>query len=155
MTECHPTHPAISLRARQQHSPDQAISLPACSYFCNSSWLWGGGSLLYGEGWLNPLTRCCCRVTPDPPPPPLLGLQNGEGGRGGGLMGGGVLLAWGAGPQNTSKVVMSNQRFFKIVCFRFPTNVPQKIEYIRFWNKIHYRTKTSSFRCQNFRSKSN
>jgi hypothetical protein len=29
-------------------------------------------------------------------------------------------------------VVMSNQRFFKIVCFRFPTNVPEKIEYIRF-----------------------
>ncbi len=29
-------------------------------------------------------------------------------------------------------VVMSNQRFLKIVCFRFPTNVPLKIEYIRF-----------------------
>jgi hypothetical protein len=29
-------------------------------------------------------------------------------------------------------LVMSNQRFFKIVCFHFPTNVPQKIEYIRF-----------------------
>ncbi len=29
-------------------------------------------------------------------------------------------------------VVMSNQRFFKIVCFRFPTNVPKKIEHIRF-----------------------
>ncbi len=27
---------------------------------------------------------------------------------------------------------MSNQRFSKIVCFRFPTNVPKKIEYIRF-----------------------
>ncbi len=54
-----------------------------------------------------------------------------------------------------SFLVMSNQRFFKIVCFRFPTNVPQKIEYIRFWNKIHYRTKTLSFRFQTFRSKSN
>jgi hypothetical protein len=30
------------------------------------------------------------------------------------------------------QLVMSNQRFFKIVCFRFPTNVPKKIEYIRF-----------------------
>jgi hypothetical protein len=29
-------------------------------------------------------------------------------------------------------VVMSNQRFFKIVCFRFPTNVPKKIEHIHF-----------------------
>jgi hypothetical protein len=29
-------------------------------------------------------------------------------------------------------LVMSNQRFLKIVCFRFPTNVPLKIEYIRF-----------------------
>ena len=38
---------------------------------------------------------------------------------------------------------MSNQRFFKIVCFRFPTNVPKKIEYIRFLNKIHCRTKRS------------
>ncbi len=52
-------------------------------------------------------------------------------------------------------LVMSNQRFFKIVCFRFPTNVPKKIEYIRFWKKIHYRTKTFSFRSQNFGSKSN
>ena len=30
------------------------------------------------------------------------------------------------------RVVMSNQRFLKIVCFRFPINVPKKIEYIRF-----------------------
>ncbi len=52
-------------------------------------------------------------------------------------------------------LVMSNQHFFKIVCFRFPTNVPKKIEYICFWNKIHYRTKTFSFRFQNFWSKSN
>ncbi len=51
-------------------------------------------------------------------------------------------------------LVMSNQRFFKIICFRFPTNVPKKIEHIRFWNKIYYRTKTFSFRFQNFRSKS-
>ncbi len=29
-------------------------------------------------------------------------------------------------------LVMSNQRFFKIVCLRFPTNVPKKIEHIRF-----------------------
>ncbi len=29
-------------------------------------------------------------------------------------------------------LVMSNQRFLEIVCFRFPTNVPKKIEYIRF-----------------------
>ncbi len=29
-------------------------------------------------------------------------------------------------------VVMSNQRFLKIVCFRFPTNVPKKIEYFLF-----------------------
>jgi hypothetical protein len=33
-------------------------------------------------------------------------------------------------------LVMSNQRFFKIVCFRFPTNVPKKIEHIRFWKKF-------------------
>ncbi len=44
-----------------------------------------------------------------------------------------------------SFLVMSNQRFLKIVCFRFPTNVPKKIEYIRFWNKIHCRTKTFYF----------
>ena len=30
-----------------------------------------------------------------------------------------------------TQVEMSNQRFLKIVCFRFPTNVPKKIEYIR------------------------
>ncbi len=35
-------------------------------------------------------------------------------------------------PSSMPPLVMSNQRFFKIVCFRFPTNVPQKIEYIRF-----------------------
>ncbi len=33
---------------------------------------------------------------------------------------------------DAAKVVMSNQRFSKIVCFRFPTNVPKKIEYIHF-----------------------
>jgi hypothetical protein len=27
---------------------------------------------------------------------------------------------------------MSNQRFLKIVCFRFPTNIPNKIEYTVF-----------------------
>jgi hypothetical protein len=41
-----------------------------------------------------------------------------------------------------------------IVCFRFPTNASKKIEYIRFLNKIHCRTKTFSFRSQNFWSKS-
>jgi hypothetical protein len=30
------------------------------------------------------------------------------------------------------RLVMSNQRFFKIVCFLFPTNIPEKIKYIRF-----------------------
>ena len=56
----------------------------------------------------------------------------------------------------SSWLVMSNQRFLKIVCFRFPINVPKKIEYIRFLNKkIHCRTKTFSFRSQNFGSKSN
>jgi hypothetical protein len=29
-------------------------------------------------------------------------------------------------------LVMSNQRFLKIVCFHFPINVPKKIEYFRF-----------------------
>ncbi len=48
-------------------------------------------------------------------------------------------------------LVMSNQRFFKIVCFSFP----QKIEYILFLNKIRYRNKTFSLRSQNFWSKSN
>ena len=52
-------------------------------------------------------------------------------------------------------LVMSNQRFFKIVCFRFPPNVPKKIEFIRFWNKIYYRTKMFSFRSPNFWTKSN
>ncbi len=33
---------------------------------------------------------------------------------------------------STTVLVMSNQRFLKIVCFRFPINVPKKIEYIRF-----------------------
>ncbi len=47
-------------------------------------------------------------------------------------------------------LVMSNQRFSKIVCFRFPTNVPKKIEYIRFWNKVHFRSKTFSFRSKKF-----
>jgi hypothetical protein len=50
---------------------------------------------------------------------------------------------------------MSNQRFLKIVCFRFPTNVPKKIEYICFLNKIHYQTKAFSFKSPNFWSKSN
>jgi hypothetical protein len=50
-------------------------------------------------------------------------------------------------------LVMSNQRFFKIVCFRFPTNVPKKIEYIRFLNKIQYRTKTFSSDLRVFGSK--
>ncbi len=49
------------------------------------------------------------------------------------MVGGGLVVldieeAAEGGPQ----VVMSNQRFFKIVCFRFPTNVPKKIEHIRF-----------------------
>jgi hypothetical protein len=57
--------------------------------------------------------------------------------------------------KKVDKLVMSNQRFFKIVCFRFPTNVPKKIEYFRFLIKILYRTKTFSFRSQNFLSKSN
>ncbi len=52
-------------------------------------------------------------------------------------------------------LVMSNQRFFKIVCFRFPPNVPKKIEFIRFRNKIYYRTKMFSFRSPNFWTKSN
>ncbi len=61
-----------------------------------------------------------------------------------------------AGPHvSPAGLVMSNQRFFKIVCFCFSTNVPKKIEYIRFWNKIHYQNKTFSFRSQNFWSKSN
>ena len=35
-------------------------------------------------------------------------------------------------PRNGYALVMSNQRFLKIVCFCFPTYVPKKIEYIRF-----------------------
>jgi hypothetical protein len=31
-----------------------------------------------------------------------------------------------------TRLVMSNKRFLEIVCFRFPTNVLKKIEYIRF-----------------------
>jgi hypothetical protein len=38
---------------------------------------------------------------------------------------------------------MANQRFFKIVCFRFPTNVPQKIENIRFEKKFVIEPKRS------------
>jgi hypothetical protein len=38
---------------------------------------------------------------------------------------------------------MLNQRFFKIVCFRFPTNVPKKIEFIRFETKFIIETKHS------------
>ncbi len=68
-----------------------------------------------------------------------------------------ILIFWLYRPTRIFEaiLVMSNQRFFKIVCFRFPTNVPQKIEYIRFLNKIHCQTKTFSFRSQNFWSKSN
>ncbi len=75
---CLLAQPAIFLRARQQHSPDQAVSLPACSYSCSPSW-WGGGGLLYGEGWINPLTSCRCPVVPDPPTP-CLACRIGEGG---------------------------------------------------------------------------
>ncbi len=49
-----------------------------------------------------------------------------------------------------SSLVMSNQRFLKIVCFRFPTNVPKKNRMYSFWNKIRYRTKTFSFRSKIF-----
>ncbi len=38
---------------------------------------------------------------------------------------------------------MSNQRFFKIVCFRFPTNVPKKIEHIRLKKKFTIEPKRS------------
>ncbi len=41
-----------------------------------------------------------------------------------------LLLGWLV--EELSGVVMSNQRFLKIVSFRFPTYVPKKIEYIRF-----------------------
>jgi hypothetical protein len=44
-----------------------------------------------------------------------------------------LMLSW---------VVMSNQRFLKIVCFRFPTNVPQK-------NRIYLFLKQNSLSNQN------
>ncbi len=47
-------------------------------------------------------------------------------------------------------VVMSNQRFLKIVCLRFPTNVPPKNRINSFLKQIHYRTKTFSFRSKIF-----
>jgi hypothetical protein len=50
---CLLARPAMSLCARQHHSRDQAVSLPARSYSCNPSW--GGGGSLYEH---------------QPPPPP-------------------------------------------------------------------------------------
>ncbi len=44
-----------------------------------------------------------------------------------------------------SLLVMSNQRFLKIFCFRFPTDVPQKNRIFSFLKQIRYRTKTFSF----------
>jgi hypothetical protein len=41
---------------------------------------------------------------------------------------------------------MSNQHFFKIVCFHFPVNILQKIEYICFLFKIHNRCSLSDFK---------
>jgi hypothetical protein len=55
----------------------------------------------------------------------------------------------------SNRLIMSNQRYFEIVCFRFPTNVPKKIEYICFWNKIDCQFKTFSFSSQSFWSKRN
>ena len=52
---CLLARPAMSLCARQHHSRDQAVSLPARSYSCNPSW--GGGGSLYEH-------------QPPPPPPP-------------------------------------------------------------------------------------
>jgi hypothetical protein len=40
---CLLARPAMSLCARQHHSRDQAVSLPARSYSCNPSWGGGGG----------------------------------------------------------------------------------------------------------------
>jgi len=52
---CLLARPAMSLCARQHHSRDQAVSLPARSYSCNPSW-GGGGGPFFGP--------------PPPPPPP-------------------------------------------------------------------------------------
>jgi hypothetical protein len=43
---CLLARPAMSLCARQHHSRDQAVSLPARSYSCNPSWGGGVGSEL-------------------------------------------------------------------------------------------------------------
>jgi hypothetical protein len=41
------------------------------------------------------------------------------------------------------RLVMSNQRFFKIVCFRFPTNVPKKSNIFVFSTKFIVEPKRS------------
>jgi len=81
MTECHPTRPAISLRARQQHSPDQAISLPACSYYCNSSWWWGGGAC-YTVWWRMAQSTDQMLLSSGPWSPPFLACNMGKEGVG-------------------------------------------------------------------------
>jgi hypothetical protein len=56
--------------------------------------------------------------------------------------------------QDVSRVVMSNQRSFKIGSFRFAAFVPKKIECERFYIKILDRNQTFSVSSQNFWTKS-
>ncbi len=55
---------------------------------------------------------------------------------------GGVICESMPFDNGSSKLVMSNQRFFKIVCFRFPTNAPKK-------NRIYSFLKQHSLSDQN------
>jgi hypothetical protein len=77
---CLLARPAMSLCARQHHSRDHAVSLPARSYSCNPSWGGGGGGGGFwgprggggpapagGRGGAPPPARS---PPPNPPPPP-------------------------------------------------------------------------------------
>jgi hypothetical protein len=56
---CLLARPAMSLCARQHHSRDQAVSLPARSYSCNPSWGGGGG----GGRWGRAVSLSACAVS--------------------------------------------------------------------------------------------
>jgi hypothetical protein len=56
--------------------------------------------------------------------------------------------------RNNRQVAMSNQRSFKIESIRFAAFVPQKIEYIRYRNKVLDRNKTFSISTRKILSRS-
>jgi hypothetical protein len=97
-----PPHPSRHFPSRQATAFPRPGHLTPCLQLLLQLQLMVGGGGELAIWWRMVQSTNQMLLSSGPWSPPLLGLQNGEGG-GGGLMGGGVLLAWGAGPQNTSK----------------------------------------------------